>query len=282
MRKNPEVALELVLFVSAALFLLLGFTPSGGAAGEIAFDQKATGVLRVVTWNLGGSSGRNGHALSESALSQVAQTLAQLNADLVLVQELRDPEQLGRLRVALGDHDWQAVAVRSAGVRGREVAILARRGHLSGPPVQSNASLTALYSGSEWPSLMVANVHAHAYSAERRNRELGWLSRQLHHSARGTPVILGGDLNLDLDLDKRRDLFSDNAHRDVETYNYVAGQFLDAARGTGSTAEPDRRLDYIFVTPQEFEVVAAGPRRDRRVGDMDHDPLVADLRFTTF
>ena len=82
--------------------------------------------------------------------------------------------------------------------------------------------------------------------------------------------------NVDLDLDKRRDLFSNDAYRDVESYNYVASALDDATRGTGSTAEPDRRLDYVFASP-ELLATAAGPWKGRRAGDMDHDPVVVDL-----
>jgi endonuclease/exonuclease/phosphatase family metal-dependent hydrolase len=85
-----------------------------------------------------------------------------------------------------------------------------------------------------------------------------------------------GDLNLD--LDKQRDLSSNRVHLDVETYNYVGGLLQDAARGRGSTAEPDRRLDYVFVSPAAT-VEAAGPWKERRSGTMDHDPVGADLRL---
>ena len=93
------------------------------------------------------------------------------------------------------------------------------------------------------------------------------------------PRIFAGDFNLDPGLDKRRDLFSDDDHLDVETYNYVAQSMEDAALGRGPTAEPDRRLDYIFYGAEELELVEAGPWRGRRVGAMDHDPVVADFRF---
>jgi endonuclease/exonuclease/phosphatase family metal-dependent hydrolase len=90
---------------------------------------------------------------------------------------------------------------------------------------------------------------------------------------------LAGDFNLDLDLDKRRDLFTDDEYRDVETYNYVANRLVDAARGRGSTAEPDRRLDYIFAEREAFLVIDSGPWKGHRSGQMDHDPVVADLRL---
>lgn len=60
----------------------------------------------------------------------------------------------------------------------------------------------------------------------------------------------------------RQDLFTDDAHLDVETYNYIRARFQDAAFNTGSTVEPDRRLDYIFVD-EAVTVLGAGSWRGR-------------------
>ena len=91
--------------------------------------------------------------------------------------------------------------------------------------------------------------------------------------------ILAGDLNLDIDIDKRRDLFTDDEYLDVETYNYIVRRLSDVTLNTGSTAEPDRRLDYIFADAKRLNVVHAGPWKGKRVADMDHDPVVADLQI---
>lgn len=92
-------------------------------------------------------------------------------------------------------------------------------------------------------------------------------------------TILAGDLNLDFDLNKRRDLFTNDEHLDVETYNYIARHFSDVTLNTGSTAEPDRRLDYIFADANSMKVIRSGPWKGKRVADMDHDPVVADLQI---
>jgi hypothetical protein len=91
--------------------------------------------------------------------------------------------------------------------------------------------------------------------------------------------IPAGDLNLDIDLGKRRDLISDDAYLDVETYNTIVQHLVDAAVNTGSAAEPDRRLDYIFFDPGPVAVMNSGPWKGRRIADMDHDPVVSDLQF---
>lgn len=117
-------------------------------------------------------------------------------------------------------------------------------------------------------------IHADALSSRRRNLQVGQAIQLLTEF--DGPMILAGDLNIDLDLDKRRDLFTDDEYRDVETYNYLSERLTDTTVGTGSTAEPDRRLDYVFVSGWR-DVVTAGPWRRQRAAGMDHDPVVVDL-----
>ena len=61
------------------------------------------------------------------------------------------------------------------------------------------------------------------------------------------------------------------------TYNFIAQHLADVPLSTGSTAEPDRQLDYIFAGGRRLEVVNSGPWKGKRVADMDHDPVVADF-----
>lgn len=260
--------LEASLFGLAALFLglaqdwgalLPGFEPAPRTDAE----------LRVVSWNLGGASGGEPHGFQEESLESVVQTLRACAADLVFLQEIGDEELLARLVGELGS-DWNLVRGRGG------VAALSARGQLERWPVPLARSLGVhLWIGG--CSIAAATLHSSAFSARDRNREIGpTLDALLEQQAE--LHLFTGDLNLDLDLDKRCDLFSNDLHLDVETYNYVAQHLADAARGSGPTAEPDRRLDYVFATPS-VPVRAAGPWRGRRTGTMDHDPLVVDLEL---
>lgn len=121
-------------------------------------------------------------------------------------------------------------------------------------------------------------VPADAFDAKSRNRQIGEAADYLIKRMDAPAKILVGDLNIDLDLDKRRDLFSNNEYRDAETYNYVATHLFDVAIGRGPTAESDRRLDYIF-SDANLAVIDAGPFKDHRAAGMDHDPLAGDLHF---
>ena len=203
--------------------------------------------------------------------------MKKLDADLILLQEVASAGQVHRLSRVLGGQ-WE-VSISSGGVR--LLAILAQRGGLQSQHqlMPGFRSLAAAYHSTSMPSLFVINIHADPYSAEERNTLIGRATDALTSLDSGYLRILAGDLNLDIDLDKRRDLFSDNEHLDVETYNYIAQRISDVARGTGSTAEPDRRLDYIFADTQRVKVIRAGPWKGQRVADMDHDPVVADLKI---
>jgi endonuclease/exonuclease/phosphatase family metal-dependent hydrolase len=267
-------AFELVLAVAALVFLSAGFARAlvTRAAGvpPPALERPAA-AWRIVTWNVG--RGFPDGALSDEAVEHVADTLAALDPDLCFLQELDDRRQLGRLARALG---VGREAVASHGGGDRRVALLARRGTLE--PLELEG-IPGRHVGALWEhagrTLACIDVHADAFSSRKRNAELGALARQLAE-IRADARVLAGDINLDLDLGKRRDLFSDDENLDVETYNFVAGTLGDAARGTGATAEPDRRLDYVFVDPR-LRVSAAGPFRGRRAAGMDHDPVVVDV-----
>ena len=63
------------------------------------------------------------------------------------------------------------------------------------------------------PRRSSGNANLVLFSATRRNRLIG---RSVDHllaaSGSNGAAVLVGDLNIDLDLDKRRDMFSDDAH----------------------------------------------------------------------
>ena len=271
-----EAWLELVLFAGAAVAAVAGHgLPDLGPSG-FELRERDAGVVRVVTWNVGGAIDGDVFALPEGQLDHVAQVLAALDADVVALQELESVRQGEILAERLGP-EWSGRSPGHSSERG--LAILARNAVFrdSGELDTGDRWLGAVLSV-RGHDLAVIDVHAHAFDARDRNRTLGEATTELLEVQRVDARILLGDLNLDVDLDKKRDLFSNRVHLDVETYNYIGGLLQDAARGRGSTAEPDRRLDYVFVSPA-VTVEAAGPWKERRSGTMDHDPVVADLRF---
>lgn len=276
MRSAGLSRLELGLYGLAVLGFALATL---GLEPATAFEPgpRVPGTYRVVTWNVGGAGPNGPVGFQDEAIESVAATLRALDPDLVVLQEVADREQLRRLERALEDErgDWDAKLARRGG--GGRVAALGR-GDLDRMSLDLEGRALGVVHASPLGDVQVVGLHADAFDADARNREVGAAFEALRSRPATGPRILCGDFNLDLDLDKRRDLFSNDGYRDVETYNWVASSFGDAARGTGSTAEPDRRLDYVFVDPS-LAVLAAGPWKGRRAGAMDHDPVVCDLRL---
>jgi endonuclease/exonuclease/phosphatase family metal-dependent hydrolase len=234
-------------------------------------------ALRIVTWNVGGAGSIGGHYLRDKHLSHIGGVLNELDADLILLQEIASDTQVRRLKRLLKGK--QEVVLSSGS--GRSLAIIAQRGKLQirNHLTQGLRVLAASYRLSGKPPVLLMNIHAHPYSAEARNTLIGRATDILMRDDSAYLKILAGDLNLDIDIGKRRDLFSNDQHLDVETYNYLLQHLSDLTQNTGSTAEPDRRLDYIFGDAGRVKVIRAGPWKDRRIEDMDHDPVVADLQI---
>lgn len=269
-RSARLVEFALWLVAALAFFGARALDPARASAARRAPAEwplaRDAGSVRIVTWNVGGSRNGAPHPFEAGDLEAVAATLRALDPDLVLLQEFHYPRDFEALRARF---DVGAGWVRAAG----DVVILARRGAFVGGSSKGNLALA------EWQldgsSFAVAALHASAWSARARRNEIGRATELLlaigadHH-------LLGGDLNLD--IDRRGDLLSNDPQRDAEIYNWVAERLVDAGAGSGPTAEPDRRLDYLFVS-NALERLAARPWKGRRHGTMDHDPLVVDLRI---
>ena len=269
---------EGVLWLLAVVLAWVGYGNLEVGTPDFDIQEREEGVLRVVTWNVGGSSGHGGRALQDEHLEDVATVLRELQPDLGFLQEVANERQGERLRKRLG----RGYEIRLSRTGTRRLLVFARESRLRDFAIESGGGREALgvvVRAPGRPAVLAVSVHADAYSSRRRNREIGRTVESLLAAENFAYRILAGDLNIDLDLDKRRDLFTDDEYRDVETYNFVAQRLADTAQGTGPTAEPDRRLDYVFATCPPFAVVQAGVMKGKRQGDMDHDPVVVDLRL---
>ena len=271
-------AYEALLLVLALACGLFGYGLPGTSV-DVGWkpSAKPEDGLRIVTWNLGGSAGGGGRRFDDEQLDAVAASLRYIDPDIVVVQELRGRGQLRRLANALGSETSVAF---DQGIDGRGVGAIATSGGLQklDPPRGANgAPLSVRFVMEDGRKLHICGLHAHPWSASSRNEAIGRSVDLLEDEGERYGVLLG-DLNLDLDRGKRQDLFTDDEHLDIQTYNYAAKRLFDAGLGGGPTAEPDRRLDYIFVSGS-LEVLTCAPFLDQRRGDMDHHPVVADVAF---
>jgi endonuclease/exonuclease/phosphatase family metal-dependent hydrolase len=272
-----EKILEVILVALAVVFAIGGYGIYQKGPQTYQLTPRHPDVLRIVTWNVGGTNGYGGRSLDDRFLPHISSVLKKLDADLILLQEVASTRQAQHLNRMLQGR-WELIV---SAVGSRILAILGQRGSLHNWDglAHSHQTLAVSYLSPGKPPVLLMNLHADPYSAQQRNLLIGRAADVLMSHRSDYLKILAGDLNLDIDIDKRRDLFTDNEHLDVETYNYLAQRFSDVTRSTGSTAEPDRRLDYIFTDAKPVKVIRAGPWKGQRVADMDHDPVVADLKF---
>ena len=118
-----EHLLEIVLFTAAAGFAMLGFTVDEGSGRGYVPGPRDPRGLRVVTWNVGGARD-HGRSMPDEHVGHVASVLRELNADLVLLQEVRHAGQVEQVVTAL-DGPWVALTSRGPG---RLVALCKPRG----------------------------------------------------------------------------------------------------------------------------------------------------------
>lgn len=222
--------------------------------------------LRILTWNIGKLyHARWDSRASDDDLGHVAQVIAQLDPDVVALQELTGPAQIGRLASLLGRR-WRAKAPedlydRRAGLLTRLPVSFVKLPTSSGRIAQG-ATVTK-----GKVTFAVASVHLDAFNAKRRLLQAEEIVAGMERLGQ-RDFVIAGDFNFDASL-------VDRGSADNRLYRFLTQQAVDAGLGAGVTSVISRRLDYVFyrkggrVSHAEAQVV-----RDKRVNIMDHDPLL--------
>jgi len=71
---------------------------------------------------------------------------------------------------------------------------------------------------------------------------------------------------------------TDDKKNDSESYSLILQNFLDLGKDYGATSAFDRRIDYVFVSPEGLEAVEFKVLYGKLVGRMGHHPLLARFR----
>jgi endonuclease/exonuclease/phosphatase family metal-dependent hydrolase len=224
--------------------------------------------LRILTWNIGKIYLPLDSRAADKDLAHVASVIKEAGAQIVALQELRDPQQLGRLLAALGSR-WRGRLPEDA--YDRRAALLTR---LPARFIGLETSTGRTAQGAELTlpdgdKLLVASVHLDAFDPERRIRQAEEIWSHVEHLG-ADQVILAGDFNFDADI-------VEHSSADRRLYLLLSRYFVDAGKGRGGTTLTSRRLDYVFYRCKRVEWVSARVLRDRRINIMDHDPLLAEL-----
>lgn len=124
--------------------------------------------------------------------------------------------------------------------------------------------------------IVVINLHAEAFDSATRRQQLEVVHRLFWELEKDYPVVLLGDFNSDPKVSEAEiDIFLGDKR--------LVSAALDpdnakSAPNTFPSANPNERLDYIFFSPQRFELISS--RIATEFGDIsDHLPCVAVLRI---
>jgi endonuclease/exonuclease/phosphatase family metal-dependent hydrolase len=259
-------AAGLVLTASLTVLLIYGFNRFVHEV-YVTFSVPRQS-LRVLTWNIGRIHLRWDSRASDRHLDYVAEVIRTVKPHIVALQEIRDPKQLGRLVTKLGSR-WQARL--SEDIYDRRAALLVRlKGRFYALPTSSGrtaqGAVLRLPGGRE---ISVASLHLDAFDGKRRleqAEEIIASVRRLGH----LDIVLAGDFNCDAATATRGSV-------DQRLYGFLTGSFVDAAKEAGSTTLGAQLLDYVFYAIGSGRVYDAKVLRTKRVGSMDHYPVVVEL-----
>ncbi len=241
--------------------------------------------LRLTTWNLNSSLAPEAASIAEhDRLADIATVLNSLNADVILLQEIRDRQMCERLAALLKPGRYQ-VAVCSAftGVSGNQVAILSRKPITAAwtEPWKAHGAVTPpggfafalVQHASGDVGLFSVQFKNNATSASfERDTQLNILDREISAAqlvqqvaALGTKpivqpsaVVLAGSFNTNPDEPR---FVSEITLRLLENAGFKnlfhEVPLEDRITRRGDSRYPDATVDYVFARNSEY---LAGPR----------------------
>lgn len=275
--------ITLALLCALSLIVALRFDAAHGRSSLAAHQTEGT-RLRLMTWNIGYAELEDDTRAHDQDLPAIAATILKYDPDAVALQELRGEDQLhtllkflrGRYHGATsqpaGADRVDAVLVKDASARFDQVPAGAK--YALGASFNARAGAQA---GAGQPEVVLVSAHADAFSAARRRdyteRLVDWAR------TRGAIVFIAGDFNFELDARDQSHFYTDNLKHDSEAYSYLLKYFRDLGRDAGDTSINDRRIDYVFATPDAARVARAEVLRDAPAGHMDHCPLLVEVNL---
>ncbi len=277
--------ITLALLCAAMLFVAVHFGPARERA-LLASRPSEGARLRLMTWNIGYAELEDDTRAHDKDLPAVAETILKQDPDAVALQELRGEDQLRALLKLLRGRYRGAISQSAQSDRVDAVLVKDASARFDQVPAGSKYAVAASFSagadsdqsaGARQAQVVLVSAHADAFSAARRRdyteRVVDWTRAR----ASGAPVFVAGDFNFELDARDESHLYTDNLKHDSEAYSYLLRYFRDLGRDAGDTAINDRRIDYVFATPEAARLQRAEVLRDAPVGRMDHCPLIVEV-----
>ena len=292
-----------ILVATLFVLMLLGaflFEPAQlgkalGDSGQSGVPEERNRRFRLMTWNIG-----NGDLESETRahvedLAAVAQVILSNDAEAVALQELTGEDQLKLLLTHLKNRYRGYVCAAGSADRVAAVLVRDRNGKDLAPRFESVpagdkfAAAATFHLSKQLPEIVLISAHADAFNASRRRVFLAdlvdWARVRTIATTDGETngptkiAFIAGDLNFEVSMRNRSNLFTNDAKHDSESYAYLLKYFRDLGLDAGETSVNDRRIDYVFgplrtAPPPRAEVV-----RGADIGRMDHLPLLVEVTF---
>ena len=233
--------------------------------------------LRLITWNIGYAELEDDSRAHTKDLKAIADTILSNDPDAVALQELTGAEQLKILLRYLHGRYSGAVALPGNADRVEAVLIKGRDANFDQLPVDGKYAIAASFHLQSQGEIIFVSAHADAFSAARRRVFTGEVVDWARNRPHAPIVIIGGDFNSELNTKDGSHLYTDNLKNDSEAYSYVLKYFRDLGRDAGYTAVNDRRIDYLFGSPESVVLRRAEVLRSAGVNQMDHWPLLIEV-----
>lgn len=230
--------------------------------------------LRILTWNLGKVyQAKWDSRASDDDLDHVAEVIRAVNPHVVALQELHGPRQLGRLAALLG-RGWRAKVSEDAYDRRAGLLVRLEARFVSLPTSSGRIAQGAVITAPGGGVFSVASVHLDAFDADRRLLQAEEVLAGLRRLV-PTDLLLVGDFNFDPAV-----VAQDSV--DHQLYHFLTRELSDAGRSAGATSVISQRLDYVFYRSARVQRSSAEVLRGKRIGIMDHDPLLVELHLAPF
>jgi endonuclease/exonuclease/phosphatase family metal-dependent hydrolase len=215
----------------------------------------------------------------------VAQVILENDADTVALQELTGADQLKLLLASLKNRYRGYVCNAGSGDRVEAVLVKVQAGNDRGvrfndvPAGDRFAAAATFRLQKDLPEMVLVSAHADAFSASRRRA----FTEDVVDWARSRPgnrtVFIAGDLNFEVSIRNKNNLFTNDAKHDSESFAYLLKYFRDLGEDAGETSINDRRIDYVFGPSEGVSLRRAEVLRSAAVGRMDHWPLLVEVGF---
>ena len=241
-------------------------------------EASARAVLSLLSWNIGYFDYERDSRAQDRDLRHIAGVIVDSGAEVIALQEMASPEQVGLLDDLLnGQFPYQALA---KGIRtDRYVVIFSRLPFAEQIVIATSVGRDAVavrFVAPGFSEITLIDCHADAFSSVRRRHFVSDLvdwSRQ-----NGTDhILMAGDFNFDLAPVESSDLFTDDKKNDSESYSLLAEDFADLGKDAGPTSTFDRRIDYVFLHSSSLQAQEIRVLRGKLTGKMDHNPVVVRL-----